>query len=217
MNTMRGSILRRILVTVSTAFALFLAACPLQDARGAAAADFNSQAKHHGKGSRKLERDREDEQGEDRDDENDRQRDRHGKGHRNPGRHHEDEQDQDRDDDHERHRNQDWDRARGTPAFEVRERDIIHDYFRNRYSNLPPGLAKRGGHLPPGLERHLERNGTLPPGLQKRLTPFPDDLNRRLPPLPSIYRRGTIGRDAVIVNTRTGRIIDIVRGVGGSE
>lgn len=34
---------------------------------------------------------------------------------------------------------------------------------------LPPGLAKRGGNLPPGLQKHLMRHGQLPPGLQKRL------------------------------------------------
>ncbi len=33
---------------------------------------------------------------------------------------------------------------------------------------LPPGLAKRGGNLPPGLERHVERSGQLPPGLEKK-------------------------------------------------
>jgi hypothetical protein len=59
----------------------------------------------------------------------------------------------------------------------------------------------------------LERNGTLPPGLQKRLTPFPADLSGRLPRLPDIYRRGTIGPDAIIIDTRTQRIIDIVRAV----
>ncbi len=136
---------------------------------------------------------------------------RHGKGNRHLDRDDEAEQDENRDEENDRKRDRDHTRIR--PIFEVQERDVVRDYFRNRYSNLPPGLAKRGGHLPPGLERHLERNGTLPPGLQKRLTPFPDDLNRRLPSLPSIYRRGTIGRDAVIVNTRTGRVIDIIRDV----
>ncbi len=33
---------------------------------------------------------------------------------------------------------------------------------------LPPGLAKRGGNLPPGLQKHIERTGQLPPGLEKR-------------------------------------------------
>jgi hypothetical protein len=55
------------------------------------------------------------------------------------------------------------------PVFGPRDRDLIGGYYQNQYSNLPPGLAKRGGNLPPGLERQLQRNGTLPPGLQKLL------------------------------------------------
>src|SRR5262249_34475662 len=38
--------------------------------------------------------------------------------------------------------------------FSERDRQTIRSYFRGRYSNLPPGLAKRGGDLPPGLEKH---------------------------------------------------------------
>jgi hypothetical protein len=94
-------------------------------------------------------------------------------------------------------------------VFSVRDREILRDYYR-RGSNLPPGLAKRGGNLPPGLQKHLAKNGTLPPGLQKRLTPFPEDLDRRLSPLPSIYRRGTVGQVVVIVDRRTQRIIDVI-------
>jgi hypothetical protein len=90
------------------------------------------------------------------------------------------------------------------------DRRAINEYFRNT-SNLPPGLAKRGGDLPPGLQKHLQRNGQLPPGLEKRLTPFPDDLDRRLPRLPSIYRRGTIGDNAIIYEPATNRIVDIIQ------
>lgn len=120
----------------------------------------------------------------------------------------------DDDDRHDEDRDNDRsDRPKGPPVFSSRDRDIIRNYFSGRYSNLPPGLAKRGGNLPPGLQKQLERNGTLPPGLQKRLTPFPADLSRRLPRLPDIYRRGTIGTDAIIVDTRTQRIIDVVHAV----
>lgn len=109
------------------------------------------------------------------------------------------------------------DHDRGGPAvsiiFSSRDRDIIRDYFRGGYGNLPPGLAKRGGNLPPGLQKHLERNGTLPPGLQKRLSYFPADLDRRLSPLPPIYRRGTIGGAAVILDSRTWRIVDVVHDI----
>ncbi len=104
-------------------------------------------------------------------------------------------------------------RARVTIVFSSRDRDIIRDYYRQGNSNLPPGLAKRNGNLPPGLQKHLERNGTLPPGLQKRLTPFPDDLERRLPRLPTIYRRGALGVDIVILDRRTQKIVDIVHDI----
>jgi len=97
--------------------------------------------------------------------------------------------------------------------FSIRDRDIIRDYYHDRYSNLPPGLAKRGGNLPPGLQKHLERDGTLPPGLQKRVEPFPAELDRRLPPLPDSYRRVTLGVDIMILDRRTQRIVDIVRDI----
>jgi hypothetical protein len=101
----------------------------------------------------------------------------------------------------------------GSIVFSSRDRDIIRDYYNGRNSNLPPGLAKRGGNLPPGLQKHLERDGTLPPGLQKRLTPFPADLDRRLPRLPDIYQRGSIGGSVVILDRRTQRIIDVIHDI----
>ena len=74
---------------------------------------------------------------------------------------------------------------------------------------LPPGLAKRGGDLPPGLEKQLIRKGHLPPGLEKKLYPFPVELERRLPPLRPGLVRGIIGESAVILDNRTKVILDI--------
>ena len=74
---------------------------------------------------------------------------------------------------------------------------------------MPPGLAKRGGNLPPGLEKQLQRNGRLPPGLEKRISPFPADLERRLSPLPSGYSRIFIAGRAAIYNRSTQIIADI--------
>lgn len=108
---------------------------------------------------------------------------------------------------------QDSRRSKVQVIFSVHDREIIHDYYHGNTSNLPPGLAKRNGNLPPGLQKHLERDGTLPPGLQKRITPFPDDLERRLPRLPSGYRRVTLGVDVLILDRRTQRIMDIVHDV----
>lgn len=101
------------------------------------------------------------------------------------------------------------------PIFHTRDREIIVDFYRSQPSNLPPGLAKRNGNLPPGLEKHLERNGTLPPGLQKRLEPLPEALEVRLPRLPDNCgcRRGIIGAQVVILDRKTGAILDIIRDV----
>lgn len=101
----------------------------------------------------------------------------------------------------------------GRIVFTVHDRELIRDYYHDRYSNLPPGLAKRGGNLPPGLQKHLERDGQLPPGLQKRVEPFPEELERRLPRLPEQYSRVTLGMDILILDRRTQRIMDIVRDV----
>lgn len=101
----------------------------------------------------------------------------------------------------------------GRIVFSMRDRDTIRNYYHDRNSNLPPGLAKRNGNLPPGLQKHLERDGTLPPGLQKRVQPFPEDLERRLPPLPDTYRRVTLGVDILILDRRTQRIVDVIHDI----
>ncbi len=99
-------------------------------------------------------------------------------------------------------------RATQSPYFSERDRRIIGHYFQDT-ENLPPGLAKRGGKLPPGLERQLERNGTLPPGLQKRLQPFPDELEEQLPRLPAGYARAILpGR--VLILGEDNRVVDLM-------
>jgi len=99
--------------------------------------------------------------------------------------------------------------ASAQPVFSSRDRQIIRNYFAENYENLPPGLAKRGGNLPPGLERQLERNGTLPPGLQKRVEPFPADLERRLPALPTGFSRVVLAGRALILD-RNNKILDLM-------
>lgn len=89
---------------------------------------------------------------------------------------------------------------------DVRE---IQGYYHGQQSGLPPGLAKRGGDLPPGLEKKLRRNGQLPPGLQKRIEPFPVELERRMPPLRRGLSRGLLGGRAVIYDPRTMAIVDV--------
>ena len=103
--------------------------------------------------------------------------------------------------------------------FLPEERRAIEDYYRrindkkSAKKGLPPGLAKRGGNLPPGLQKKLERDGELPPGLQKRMEPLPVDLDHRLPRLPDNWQRVVVERDVILLDRRTNRILDIIENV----
>ncbi len=95
-------------------------------------------------------------------------------------------------------------------AINSHDRDVIHDYYRAHQpgkKKMPPGLAKRQGHLPPGLAKR----DRLPPGLQRE--PLPYDLERQLTPLPANYVRVRIGTDIVLLDQRTNVVIDIARDI----
>lgn len=98
-------------------------------------------------------------------------------------------------------------------GFSAHDRQVITTYYSNHTQGLPPGLAKRGGNLPPGLEKQLERNGTLPPGLQKKLEPCPVELERQLAPLPADYRRAVIGAHIVVFNRNTNIVVDVFKDI----
>lgn len=102
----------------------------------------------------------------------------------------------------------------GYASFRNEDVREIQGYYRGGPSGLPPGLAKRGGDLPPGLEKKLRRDGQLPPGLQKRIEPFPVELERRLPPLRRGLSRGVLGGRAVIYDPRSMAIVDVTIIVG---
>jgi hypothetical protein len=97
------------------------------------------------------------------------------------------------------------------PTVIVVDRDghrrVVHEFVT---SGLPPGLAKRES-LPPGLRKQLRERGQLPPGLQKRLTPVPPALVTRLPALPPYYSRYFVGRDLVIIDTRTNQVVAVIQ------
>jgi hypothetical protein len=100
--------------------------------------------------------------------------------------------------------------------FLPEERRIIEEFYygrKRKHKGLPPGLAKRGGNLPPGLQKKLDKDGRLPPGLQKRLDPLPIDLDRRLPRLPGHWERVVFERHVILIDRRTDRILDIIENV----
>src|SRR3990172_4260933 len=101
-------------------------------------------------------------------------------------------------------------------AFGKDHEKTIRDWFGDNANlqGLPPGLAKRE-ELPPGLQRHLERNGTLPPGLQKRLQPLPQSLEAKLPKTIEGVKRGIVNGNVVLIEERTSKILDIINDVVG--
>ena len=103
--------------------------------------------------------------------------------------------------------------------FLIEERRIIVEYYhpvkKGKSKGLSPGLAKRSGSLPPGLQKKLDRDGRLPPGLQKRLEPLPVKLETRLPKLPEQWDRVILDRDIILIDRRTSRILDIIENVVG--
>ncbi len=98
----------------------------------------------------------------------------------------------------------------GHVIFSRREVETIVDFFRHPPAHLPPGLAKRGGDLPPGIEKQIRRGGSLPPGLKDRIEPLPPDLDRQLRPLSGGARRGRIGRRVLVYDPKTAAILDAV-------
>ena len=100
-----------------------------------------------------------------------------------------------------------------TLYFSDADKRNILDFYQGRKSKskkTPPGLAKRK-NLPPGLQKQIERNGRLPPGLQGR--GLPGDLERRLDRLPGGYVRLVVEKDIVLMNEKTGIVLDVIIGV----
>ena len=96
-------------------------------------------------------------------------------------------------------------------AFSDQDRVLIRDYYRVNYRSLPPGLAKQG-KIPPGHAMKLVRNQPVPAALPWRY--LPENLERRLSPLPGDYVRVMVGADVAIMNVRTRVVMDLVENLG---
>ncbi|TDJ51146.1 MAG: hypothetical protein E2O44_02710 [Nitrospina sp.] len=102
--------------------------------------------------------------------------------------------------------------------FDARQRHIIEDYYRSHrmdYDDDRRGKHKknkkwkkgRGKHkgMPPGLAK---KGGRLPPGLQKRA--FPRDLESRLPPPPPNTERVIINNQILLLEVGTHLVLDVI-------
>ncbi len=80
---------------------------------------------------------------------------------------------------------------------------------KGKSGEMPPGLANKES-LPPGLQKHLERDGKLPPGLEKRNLPpgLEGKLRKR-----KGQDRVIVGNDVVLIERATGLVLDILENV----
>ena len=92
-------------------------------------------------------------------------------------------------------------------VFSEYDRRVIHDYYRNNYRNLPPGLAKKG-KVPPGHAYKMRRHQGIPHDVTWQY--LPSDVERRLSRLPDGYVRAVIGYDVGILHTRTRVVLDVI-------
>jgi len=81
---------------------------------------------------------------------------------------------------------------------------------RGKSGQAPPGLAKRE-RLPPGLAKR----DSLPPGLRGR--GLPQDLSSALPRRPPGQELRMFDNDVVLLESATGRILDILRDALGGH
>jgi hypothetical protein len=94
----------------------------------------------------------------------------------------------------------------GEVRFSTRDLNVIIGWFKNDETK-----GQRSRSLPPGLARQLREKGQLPRGLAMKA--LPPGLSDRLGPVPEGYDRVILGHDVVLINTVTGAIADILRGV----
>lgn len=98
------------------------------------------------------------------------------------------------------------DRARHD-SFDDHDHGVVRDYYGRKRGHVPPGLAKKGG-VPPGLAKKGE---VLPVEYRPHMLPLPPDLEKLLPPPPHEVIRRIIGRDIVLIQKQTNKVLDVMR------
>lgn len=95
------------------------------------------------------------------------------------------------------------------PFITDAENRIIQDYYRIGSGHLPPGATKKGD-VPPPLAKQLHRAGVIPAGLDKKLDKLPEDLDRKLVPVPAGYLRRISGMTVLLILEKTSLVVDTI-------
>lgn len=95
------------------------------------------------------------------------------------------------------------------PFITDAENRLIQDYYRHGSGHTPPGATKKGA-VPPLLARQLHLGGTIPSGMESKLEHLPDDLDRKLIPVPAGYLRRVCGMTVLLILEKNNLVVDTV-------
>ena len=98
------------------------------------------------------------------------------------------------------------------------ERETIRNYVSSyngpgrghgKNKGLPPGLAKKGGNLPPGWEKKVNPGQVMPVDVYKECKPLPSELSIKLPSPPKGVVTVVLEGKAVRLLEATREILDV--------
>jgi len=120
------------------------------------------------------------------------QREKHGKG--------DDYGHREKHDDHKKHKHHKKGEARN--HFIDDDHAVVRHYYGQNPHGLPPGYAKRHGKLARGQVVTTEYH--------THLLPLPPKLELQLPPSPNEVLRRILGRDILMIDKRTNKVLDVL-------
>ncbi|WP_321475360.1 hypothetical protein [uncultured Paludibaculum sp.] len=91
------------------------------------------------------------------------------------------------------------------PFITDAENRLIQDYYRVGSGHMP-----KKGDVPPALARQLHRAGIIPAGMDKKLDRLPEDLDRKLVPVPTGYLRRVCGMTILLILEKTSLVVDTI-------
>ena len=117
---------------------------------------------------------------------------------------HEQHDKRDKDDDYKKNKHNKKSQSRD--HFIDDDHRAIRHYYSQHPHGMPPGLAKRG-KMPHGLSR----GQVVTTEYHSNLLPLPPKLELQLPPPPHEVMRRILGRDILMIDKQTHKVLDILR------